>query len=206
MPVLEQKAHYLEEISDLDLIDRMVSGDSDAVLWLLSDICGSALKYLAEVKYQTLGIESAELMSEVYILLHQAEWKALRSFRGRSLDGQSCSLKSYVVCIASRLLWKRMEKCVHEDRKREEFALEKGPAQALDDSNHLHRSDILNTIMQLEDPKDRAVLILYKLNGLDPEEVARQVGIRTENVYTRSSRALKKLRQSFESEKVHHGS
>lgn len=194
----------MSEISDSELIARILQGDSRAAAHLLSVRCGPALKYLCQVKYRTLGLELDELVSEVFLSLRRHDWKALREFRGANGTGKSCSITSYVVCIASRVLWKKMGKAVKESVwlvPLDEIERQKQP----DDAEERRRqyAQLLEAVMALDNPSDRLALMLYKIEGREVEEVARIMETTPGNIYTRCSRALRRLRVLLDGEGSH---
>lgn len=190
------------ELTDTMLADRIIGGDVDAASCLVLDRCGPGLKYLAEVKFRTLKIEFNELVSEVYIRLRRNQWQALRDFRGSNDQGQSCKLTNYVLCIAARLLSRKMSKTVKETTGHVSLDELGGdvPAPKPDVENRITMTELIELVVTLPDPVDRAVLLLYKIEGKPVEEVAEQLGTSPGNVYTRTSRAVKALRDKVQTE------
>lgn len=192
------------EQTDAIAIERITSGDLEAVATLFCETCGSRLKYLVDQRYRSLGWQFEELISELFLQLQKNDWKALRDFEGRNRDGECCSLRNYIVLIASNLMAKRIGRRVSEmQRSRplmpidEERLADPGSARARTEL------EVWQAIMQLEHPQDREILILYKLNENSVEEVGTRLGISVANTYTRCSRALKRLRTLLEEDGVH---
>ncbi len=192
----------VENLEDDRLIALIVQGDAGAISHLLVQRCGPGLKYLAEVKFRTLKIEFNELVSEVYIRLRRNQWQALRDFRGSNDQGQSCKLTNYVMCIAARLLSRKMTKTVKETTGYVSLDELGGdvPAPEPDVDNRITITELIELVVTLPDPVDRAVLMLYKIEGKSVEEVAEQLGTSSGNVYTRTSRAVKALRDKVRTE------
>lgn len=46
-----------EEMPETELLGRILAGDGQAAVCLVAVRCGPGLKYLAKVKYVTLGLE-----------------------------------------------------------------------------------------------------------------------------------------------------
>ena len=187
-------------LKDEDLAARVMQNDLAAAEQLLLHRCGPSLKYLVQVKYRALGIELNEIVSETYLLLRKNEWRAMEAYRGANQAGRSCSLTHYVLCIAARWLsrksaksWKEGSRTVPlEENRGEVTAATRHPAHAL------MMAEIVDLIMELPDPIDRAVLLLYKIEGNDVNEVAKRLNTSPGNVYTRYSRAVAALRRQTE--------
>ena len=184
-----------EGMPDTELAARILAGDEQAAVHLLLDRCGPALKYLCQVKYRSANLEFDETVSEVFALLQNKDWKALRDFRGQSTAGRACSLSHYVLCIASRLLQKKSIRLVKEMTwlkpldEMEDYAV----PDEMDDQRRT-AADVIEGIMALENPADRAVLLLYKIEGREVSEVASIMQTTPANVYTRCNRAIERLR------------
>jgi len=194
--------HELDTRPDDELVALIIQGDAAAISNLLVQRCGPGLKYLAEVKFRTPKVEFNELVSEVYIRLRRNQWQALRDFRGSNDQGQSCKLTNYVLCIAARLLSRKMSKTVKETTGHVSLDELGGdvPAPKPDVENRITMTELLELVVTLPDPVDRAVLLLYKIEGKPVEEVAEHLGTSTSNIYTRTSRAIKTLRDQLRTE------
>lgn len=165
------------------------------MVYLLIEKCGSRLKYLTSGKFRTLQIEFEELVNELFIALSEQDWKALRDFAGQNQAGQSCRLENYISTIASRRLWKKMNQAVKDI----EWILplyEDDDPQIPDEAAEREQlaSEVLQAIMAMKSPIERAVLLLYKIEGREVHEVAAMLNISPGNVYTHCSRALTTLR------------
>lgn len=181
-------------ISDAELVNLILRGDHEAVSHLLLVRCGAGLKYIVSKKYQTLGVDFNELVSEVYIRLRHSSWAALKNYRGSNQKGRSCSLENYIYSIGSRIMWKKMDRCMKEMRGKETLKSQQGHIADGGMDEAVNRLDALLFVDTIADPVDRAVVMLYKVEERDVAEVAEMLGLSEGNVYTRCSRALKALR------------
>ncbi|HOH30066.1 MAG TPA: RNA polymerase sigma factor [Candidatus Hydrogenedentes bacterium] len=186
-------------LSDQNLIACIVGGDTMAAVALLIDQCGPRLKYLTQCTFSMLGIEFDEIVSATFLILRKNDWRALRSFRGRDERGRSCRLKTYVSVIAARMLWKKLDRAMKGiDWKATPITLDGLKDVPAPPDRVLRAAELMDAIMALENPCDRELLLLYKLQGWSAEEVAARLNISTANVYTRCNRALKQLRTLLE--------
>ena len=194
----------LSDLSDSDLVERILQGNVQAAAHLLTVRCGPSFKYLCQVRYRTLGFEFDELVSEIFLNLRRNDWKVLRDFRGKNDSGRSCSVVNYMICIASRLLWKKMDKAVKESVwlvPLDELERQKQPDDAVE--RRRQSVHLMEAVMSLENSADRLALTLYKIEGRDVAEVARIMETTTGNIYTRCSRALGRLRTLLNGEEKH---
>ncbi len=196
-------APIVSPCSDAECVQRILDGEQQVLAWLLCDHCGPRLKYLATVRYRTLGWEFDELVGELYLHLSKREWQALRLFAGQNGDGRACSLVSYITLIASRLMGRKLQGRASESAAR--VAHDNGEIQNVPDPFPIHArtaAELAQAIMELEDQKDRDILILYKLQGRDVNEIAALLGISTANAYTRCHRAIARLRNLLKEDGV----
>lgn len=165
------------------------------MVYLLIEKCGSRLKYLTSVKFRTLQIEFEELVSELFIALSEQDWKALKDFIGQNQSGLSCRLENYISTIAARRLWKKMDKAVKDIEWILPLYVDDDP-QIPDEAAEREQlaNEVLQAIMAMKNPIERAVLLLYKIEGREVHEVATMLNTSPGNVYTHCSRALTTLR------------
>ncbi|MDJ0899708.1 MAG: sigma-70 family RNA polymerase sigma factor [Xenococcus sp. MO_188.B8] len=186
-------------MSDEELVAQILKGDELAATYLILIICGSRLKFLTQQKFKTLNLEFDEVASDLFLHLKQKDWKALRDFRGHNKSGRSCKLSNYISLIASRLLWKKMEKAKKDIDWISPLYEVEGlliPDRAVERNRLIEY--VIDAVMSLENPVEREVLLLYKIEGRNVQEVAEILNIKPGNVYTRCTRALKNLRLLLE--------
>lgn len=196
---MDKRYQKYESLSENELISQIIQGEELAAAYLIIIVCGSRLKFLTQHKFKTLSLDFDELVSDLFLHLKQKNWKAFRDFRGRNKLGRSCKLSNYVSLIASRLLWKKMEKATKDIDWISPLYEAEGlliPDRAVERNQLIEY--VIEAVMSLENPIDREVLLLYKIEGRDVKEVAKILNITTGAVYTRSTRALKNLRLLLE--------
>lgn len=191
-------------MSDKEIVTQVIEGDQWAVAYFLIYRCGSRLKFLAQKKFLTLGLEFDEVVSELFIHLQKNNWKAFRDFRGESKSGSSCKLENYISLIASRLLWKKMNRAMKDiDWIVPLYDVEGWLIPDNSVERHQLVEFVIEAIMSLENIGEREVLLLYKIEGRSVHEVAQILNISTNNVYTRCSRGLKNLQILLEKGSVY---
>lgn len=194
------------DLDDHHLIDLILNGDEGAVHFVFVSKCGPIFKFYLS-KYNTLGLEFDEFVSEVCSILLKHNWKALREFRGINDIGRPCKLQTYLGTIGRNFLVAEMRK----KRKKE-----KNTKQTLTENAHLHplnkmqsvefehwrMMDLIDAFMKLT-PIERQVIRLYKMEGKSVSDVADALKMSQANVYTVCSRAIKKLRTLYREGDIH---
>jgi hypothetical protein len=171
--------------------------------WLLCDHCGPRLKYLATVRYRTLGWEFDELVGELYLHLSKREWQALRLFAGQNGDGRACSLVSYITLIASRLMGRKLQGRASESAAR--VAHDNGEIQNVPDPSPSTRERPPSWHRRSWNWKTRRTRHpdpSTSYRGVDVNEIAALLGISTANAYTRCHRAIARLRNLLKEDGV----
>jgi RNA polymerase sigma factor (sigma-70 family) len=188
---------FLDEyrcLSDIEIVDRIISGDENIAAYLLIEKCGSRLKYLASQKYYSLQIKFHELISEMFIYLSENNWDKLRKFKGENPEGKQCRIENYISVIASRWLWKKMERTVHQI----DWILPLYEIEGLNIPDELSERnrlavEVMNAVMSMNNSKERDVILMYKIEGRSVHDVADVLKTTPGNIYTICNRAMKNL-------------
>jgi RNA polymerase sigma factor (sigma-70 family) len=142
-------------------------------------------------------------VSELFLQLRRNDWTTLRAFRGHNDAGRGCKLKTYVILITTRMLARMAAR--KKTAANGLISIDGPEPIEVADISTTDRlaADLVLAVTELADPRDRAVLFLYKIEGRDVNEVAQILNITESNVYTRCSRALEGLREVLRKEGVH---
>lgn len=190
-------------LSDIELIDLILTKDTVAVEYLLNIRCARAFKRLCQT-YPKSGLEVHELIGEIYLKMYRDDWRFLRNFKGTNeKTNQSCKLTTYIVTCAARWIKRKNAKALSEIDWTSALSNCEGDwIDAIDQKCEKDwlKLEILDAIMALENPKERLVLLEYKIRGRSPSEVAKMLTAHTTsegtigNVYKICSRGIKNLR------------
>lgn len=197
-----------KDLDDTHLIDLILSGDEGAVYFLLASKwkCGPILKsYLS--KYNSLGLEFDEFVSEVCSILLKHNWKALREFRGINDFGRPCKLQTYIATIGRNFLTAEIIKKREKEEKIKQALTENVHLYPLNkeqmvEFDHWRMMDLINALTKLTSI-ERQVIRLYKLEGKSVSDVADALKMSQANVYTVCSRAIKKLSTLYREGDIH---
>jgi RNA polymerase sigma-70 factor (ECF subfamily) len=158
--------------SDAELVARCCSGDRGAWRSLYERHAALVYRFLS-----ALGVrdpEREDACQDVFL----AVYRSLPSFRGES------QLSTWIYRITARTTGKLIQK----RRLRNALAammLSEPPTPAPDPSEETSRSLMLDAMLDRLHPKKRLVLVLFELEGVPVEDIARIAGCPTNTVWSR---------------------
>jgi RNA polymerase sigma-70 factor (ECF subfamily) len=168
-------------VDDRELHRRILEGDEESIEYLLVDLCGLTLHFLA----RTYSCD--DLLAQVYLLISENDWRRLRSWSGEG------SLSAWVRTVALRI-------CLREVKDRRRLQpLGDGkeiPAAGPAGERRIDTRDLMEAIGKLS-KREQAVLILCELEGWSADEVAKSLRMSRANVYTINFRARAKVRKEL---------
>jgi RNA polymerase sigma factor (sigma-70 family) len=101
--------------SDHEIIARIVSGDGEALAFLLTVRSGAALKYLCQ-QNRASRLDLMDLVQDVALKLIANDYKALRDFVGKNAaTARLCSLERYVFVIARNHIQRLNKRAMKEN-------------------------------------------------------------------------------------------
>ena len=139
-------------------------------------------------KIFTVWVDYDELVSELYIHLLENDAKRLRSYNGTS------SIYYWMQTVARNLfldLKKQGGVIENESKERLYDRVE----EATDPSAHESKMDVAFLLDQIKNERYRIVLKKLVLEGMEPEELAKALGVSKANLYNIKKRALEKLKK-----------
>jgi len=162
-----------EKLDDRQIVDLVLDGNEEAMLYLLFERYSPLLKKLCVRYYGDLYFLE-QLQVELLILLKTKDWHALRNFGWRSSFG------TWLGIVAGNLFIKKMPELIgiskftvsigEDDEKREV-----NPPELESPHEHDIRMVLLiEAIHQLED-KDQRFILLREFDGYKPKEIAKQL-------------------------------
>jgi len=188
---------------DRQLIDRCVAGDREAaerfVRTYSNLIYGSVQQILRSknVRFVTQDVE--DLHHEVFLKLFENGCKKLDQFEGRN----GCSLKTWlrVVCVRIVLNHLRNNRIGSLRNRPFNLSLEQipelwdGNETALQQLEKNERRKLLEEGVRRLSPKERQVFEMGRIKGFSSDEIAADMNLSVQNVYTIKHRAIKKLKE-----------
>ncbi|MBQ9474217.1 MAG: sigma-70 family RNA polymerase sigma factor [Bacteroidales bacterium] len=162
-----------KELSDRQNIDLALSGNDEAMLFLIFDRYSPLLKKLCRRYYDNLYYLE-QLQKELLIHLKSDDWRAVRNFGWRSSFG------TWLGTVAGNLFIKKMPELIGIDK----FSVSIGndgsegerdiPAPELPHENDMRMTMLIEAIQRLED-KDQRFILLREFDGYSPQEIAAQL-------------------------------
>ena len=161
------------ELDDKQLVELVLSGNEEAMLYLIFDRYSPLLKALCKRYYGDLYYLE-ELQTELLILLKSNDWHALRSFGWRSNFG------TWLAVVAGNLFIKKMPELIGITRFLVSIG-EDGESGEVNPSepeppheNDMRMVILMEAIYMLED-KDLRFILLREFDGYKPKEIAKQL-------------------------------
>lgn len=162
-----------ELLDDHQLVDMALSGNEEAMLFLIFERYSPLLKKLCNKYYGNL-FYLEQLQVDLFIRLKENDWHRTRSFGWRSSFG------SWLGIVAGNLFIKKMPELIgitkypvsiSEDGEEGEINLiEPEPPY----ENDMNMVLLIEAIQQLKD-KDQRFILLREFDGYTPKEIARQL-------------------------------
>lgn len=158
--------------SDVDLVARCCAGDHGAWRSLYERHAALVYRFLS-----ALGVrdpEREDACQDVFL----AVYRSLPSFRGES------QLSTWIYRITARTTGKLLQKRKIRNALAS-LILNEPPPQPVDPSEGTTRSLMLDRMLDRLHPKKRLVLVLFELEGVPVEEIARIADCPTNTVWSR---------------------
>lgn len=166
---------------DRELVDRCRGGDVAAWRSLYDRYAPSIFRFIS-----ALGVsreEREDAAQDVFI----AVYRSLASFRGEA------ALSTWIYRIAARHAIRLGRRQRVRAMLRTLVASEPAPPPPVDPSERAARLHLLDTILQKLSPKKRVVLVLFEVEGLRVDEIAKVVGCPENTVWSRLHHARAEL-------------
>ena len=160
------------QVSDNELVARCCSGDRAAWRALYERHAALVYRFLSALGVRDPDREDA--CQDVFL----AVYRSLRSFRGEA------QLSTWIYRITARTSGKLIQKRRLRSALAETLNLE-APPTAPDPREQAARSLLLDRLLDKLNPKKRLVLVLFELEGVPVEEIARIAECPTNTVWSR---------------------
>lgn len=185
-PGLHRVASTAGRLTDGELVARCCAGDRAAWRSLYERHSAQVYRFLSAMGVRDTEREDA--CQDVFL----AVYRSLPSFRGDS------QLSTWIYRITSRTTGKLIQK----KRLRAALAglldVHRAPQLAPDPAEETARTLVLERMIERLNPKKRAVLVLFELEGVPVEEISRIVGCPTNTVWSRLHHARLELTKMAE--------
>lgn len=180
--------------SDKRLIDAVVSGDQDAIVYMFYTKYSATFQYHLYKLFDT-KIDVSDLVDEFFLYLYEDDWKRLRSF-----DPSLASLNTWISTVSYRFFrdYKRskidMNGAITISDKWETF---RGDwIQSIDAGIML---DIETAISSIKSDRDRKIARQLFIEDREYESIADEFGLTCDYVYTVKNRIIKQLKKTLNS-------
>lgn len=158
-------------LSDKEIVDQILSGNEEAMMYLLFDRLAKDIRFFAYKIFGTLDFID-DLTTDLYLYLKgtNLDWELLKSFQFKS------SLRTWMSSIISRFFIKKRKEMLATEVL--ESTIDTAITIYLDDQTQITRDSrlaiVLETINQMKNEEQRLILI-KELEGYNHTEIAQMI-------------------------------
>jgi RNA polymerase sigma factor (sigma-70 family) len=179
-------AQNLNDLSDKEFIEAILSNDRVAIRYFFFEKCTPTFAYIIRhvFGYQ---VNKNELVNELYLYLRHDDWRKLRQFSYHS------KLTTWVSVVAVRFFQKKRAMLIEKEAS-EALIAEKADFSAIYQEEQIYQKlDVESLLNRLPNERYRMVIRRLVLEDEEPQEIANEMGITVDNLYNVKQRALKQL-------------
>ena len=158
-------------LSDKEIVDQILSGNEEAMMYLLFDRLAKDIRFFAYKIFGTLDFID-DLTTDLYLYLKgtNLDWELLKSFQFKS------SLRTWMSSIISRFFIKKRQEMLATEVL--ESTIDTAITIYLDDQTQITRDSrlaiVLEAINQMKNEEQRLILI-KELEGYNHTEIAQMI-------------------------------
>lgn len=158
-------------LSDKEIVDQILSGNEEAMMYLLFDRLAKDIRFFAYKIFGTLDFID-DLTTDLYLYLKgtNLDWELLKSFQFKS------SLRTWMSSIISRFFIKKRKEMLATEVL--ESTIDTAITIYLDDQTQITRDSrltiVLEAINQMKNEEQRLILI-KELEGYNHTEIAQMI-------------------------------
>lgn len=158
-------------LSDKEIVDQILSGNEEAMMYLLFDRLAKDIRFFAYKIFGTLDFID-DLTTDLYLYLKgtNLDWELLKSFQFKS------SLRTWMSSIISRFFIKKRKEMLATEVL--ESTIDTAITIYLDDQTQMTRDSrlaiVLEAINQMKNEEQRLILI-KELEGYNHTEIAQMI-------------------------------
>lgn len=179
-------------LSDVKLVDRVISGDNDAIVYFFYE------RFSATFQYHIYNVFSyyediQELVDEFFLYMYEDNWRRLRTF-----DSSKSSLSTWVSTVSLRFFIKyKFNKIDSRDVVAINDKWETLKSDWVESQNEGVMMDINNAIDKIASERDRNIAKRFFLEDAAPEKIAEEFLLDIDYVYTVKNRIIKDLKRKL---------
>lgn len=156
-------------LSDKEIVDQILSGNEEVVLYLLYDKYAQDIRYFAWKYFETLDIVD-ELITDLYLYLRgeKLDWAKFRTFTFRS------KMRTWMSSIISNFCKEKRKKMIDEANKAESIDINRYIAMGAKEAIDPRIPIMLEAINKLKNEEYRLILI-KDLEGYSHADIAKMI-------------------------------
>ena len=183
-------------MTDQEIVEALIAHDSSVTEQFFFKSCRPLFMKQIRKVFDTQLVDYDEIIDEMYILLMENDAKKLRSFKFES------TLYQWLKTIVLRhcLMLKKQAKVI-ADTSMESLDNNKD-VSIMEDSQA--KMDLEALLHQMKNQRYALVIRLLMIEELSPEEVAKQLTVKVDNLYNIKRRAMQALSEVALKDKKHY--
>ena len=171
-------------MTDFEIIEALIARDNEITQEFFFERCRS-LFYAIIHKVLDYEVDYDEFINELYIYLMENDATRLKQFEGRS------SLYQWIKVTATRFFIKKRDQLI-EDQTNDTLYEE---AEVIDNRTELATLDVQRLLLSMPNRRYAHVIQRLFIDEYEPEELAAEMHITTDNLYNIKRRAMMQLMQ-----------
>ena len=176
---------YINNPSDLEIRDRLLSGDTEMVNFVFFDEKGYRkliYHYIRMVYYYEVDYD--ECANMLYLHLMEDDGRRLKQYQGRS------KFSTWLGLVTKRLFIKKRKEVI--EKSRPESLIDKTANVTMTTENKTTAKIDVDAVLKMMPNQRYAYAIKHLiLEDKDPKEVAETLGVTVDNLYNIKKRAMK---------------
>ena len=186
--------------ADREIVEAICGGSpvaDDALVFLLFELCGRQIRYLAH----RFEYDEDDLRQDLclHLLGKDSTWRVLRTWQGQS------SLRTWIVAVATRICLNQKRKIVQGGMQFQPLSDSDGVSrdgssspQELEHDRKVRASQLFRAVDQLDSEAQKLMVLLHFIEERPIDEVAQMMQTTNGNASVIKHRALAKLRLLLE--------
>lgn len=186
-------------MTDKEIIQGLINKDNRITQEFFFKRCKPLFQNIINRIFDNIA-EYDELVNELYLYLMENDAAKLKSFQYRS------SLFHWLKILASRFFIRRKNQVTMIENESQKALLDK--KDSIINEVYYDNNDLADVKRLLDDmPNQRYAFVIQRLiiDGVPPEELALEMGIKTSNIYNIKQRAIKQLTEIALKDIHHYG-
>lgn len=183
-------------MTDKEIVKALIAHDPRVTAQFFFRDCRPLLTSVVRRVFDTQRVDYDEIISELYVLLMENDAQRLRQFKYESTLYQWLKVTALRHCLRLKTTGRVIDDTAHD-------ALDNSSAETPADQQQA-RIDVESLLSLMPNRRYAMVVRRLMIDDCQPEELAREMGVRVENLYNIKRRAMLSLCAVAHNDKKHY--